>query len=73
MATPIEEEVLWVLNDPEIWASLECYINYRIKTLREKNDNASGEQLLKNQGAIAELKELIRFREQIKSKHDKRQ
>jgi len=67
----LKEEILWVFNNPEMWISIEAYINYRINKLRELNDNASGDTLLKQQGAIAELKELKRAREALRAEHAK--
>lgn len=67
----ILEEVLWVINDPAIWASFETLIQHRIETIRIANDNANHDEFLKNQGAIKELKELMNTQKRTVFEHAK--
>jgi len=67
----IKEALLPVFNGPD-WHDLEIYINWKLAELRKLNDTASGDDLLKNQGAIRELKDLVDLRDRVKSDHEKR-
>lgn len=67
----IKEQVLWVINDPDIWASVKILLQHRIDDLRIKNDNAVGDEVQKNQGAIRELKMLMNVREAVVAEHKK--
>lgn len=67
----IQEKLLWLVNDPEVWPTLEIYLNWRIEELRRLNDNATGDSLYKNQGAIKELKDLLGFRVRLQKEHNK--
>lgn len=42
-----------------VWKKTKLHMEKRLNVLRKKNDTANNDQLLKNQGAIAELKTMI--------------
>ena len=67
----IQENILFIINDPDIWQELSIYLNWKIAKLRELNDTAVGENLYKNQGAIKELKELMDLKVRMQTEHNK--
>ena len=45
-------------NGSQLYQLFTDLIGYRIQVIREKNDNAPAEEVVRNQGAISELKRI---------------
>lgn len=58
--------------DSTVWKKLKRHLEERLETLRLQNDTVNFEDMQKNQGKIAEIKQLIRLDERkvVEEDHD---